>query len=289
MPSPSHDPVPPVHYIAYIDESGDPGLSSVQPADPNGSTEWLVLGATVIRAENEPKLVDWVKDIHKAIKSHQGAELHFRKLSDKRRLTACELISGMNLRSFAVLSHKPNMKGHRNPAAEQSLGPRGWFYNWCIRLILERVTDCVLRDSQRVFGQPKHVKLVFSKRGNVLYDWLSAYIEVLMIQSRDGSLYLQKRDIKHQVLHPKLIDVVPHRTSAGCQLADCIASAFYCAANSRGTRWNLMPAQRLKNCMAMEQGHCASYSVVLQPTRPSLMTLTWDQKQIFEFYGYDLR
>src|SRR5215211_7450836 len=34
------------YYIAYIDEAGDPGLTRVRPQDPNGSSEWLVLGAT---------------------------------------------------------------------------------------------------------------------------------------------------------------------------------------------------------------------------------------------------
>ena len=32
----------PFHYIAYIDEAGDPGIDSIQPKDPRGpSTEEL--------------------------------------------------------------------------------------------------------------------------------------------------------------------------------------------------------------------------------------------------------
>jgi Protein of unknown function (DUF3800) len=40
-----------VAYIAYIDESGDDGLSKVQPIDPNGASEWFVLGAIVVPAD----------------------------------------------------------------------------------------------------------------------------------------------------------------------------------------------------------------------------------------------
>ena len=53
----------PYSYVAYIDEAGDPGLRRVKPRDNPGSSEWFNLGAVVIRAENEPKVVPWVRDI----------------------------------------------------------------------------------------------------------------------------------------------------------------------------------------------------------------------------------
>jgi hypothetical protein len=147
----------------------------------------------------------------------------------------------------------------------------------------------VERSSIRTFGEPRHVKLVFSNRGGVKYRWLSAYIEVLMQQSRDGTLVLPKRDIKHRVLHPKLIQIVPHRLSAGAQLADAVASAFFSAAHTLGTRWNLKPAEHLKQCMATETGFHFDYGVALQPTPAYRAGLTTNQMKIFEFYGYDFR
>jgi hypothetical protein len=211
-------------YVAYIDEAGDPSIERVQPRDPRGATEWLSVGATLVRSSNEHAQVQWVKEIHKTIKSHQGAVLHFRKLSDPRREKACHYISGLPLRAFVVVSNKANMEGYRNLAAERYPGPRGWFYNWCIRVVIERVSDWVERHSKSLLGEPCHVKLVFSQRGGVQYRWLSAYIELLMKQARDDTTFLSKRTVKYRVLHPMLIEVVRHDDSAGAQLADCVAS-----------------------------------------------------------------
>ena len=183
------------------------------------------------------------------------------------------------------------MKGWRNPAAEAYPGPRGWFYNWCVRLLSERVTDACERASVRECGEPRHVKLIFSERGGVKYNWFRAYIEVLIIQARERRTYLEKREIKDRVLHPKLIDVVPSRLSAGCQLADVVTSAFHNAADARGPRWNTKPAEKLKPRMATEAGFHMDYGVALQPTPwwRAGQRLTFDQKKIFEFYGYDFR
>ena len=51
------DDPPEPYYIVYIDEAGDPGLAKVRPLDPNGASEWLTLGAVVIRARVEDKVV----------------------------------------------------------------------------------------------------------------------------------------------------------------------------------------------------------------------------------------
>lgn len=102
---------PPFHYIAYIDEAGDPGIDSVQPNDPNGATEWLSVGATLIRATREAEQVDWIKLIHEEIRSRQGAVFHFRKLSDPRKERACSLVADLPLRCFVVASNKINMEG----------------------------------------------------------------------------------------------------------------------------------------------------------------------------------
>ena len=50
---------PEYHYVAYIDEAGDPGLQRVKPLDANGSSEWLVLSAVVIGAPSEKHIAPW--------------------------------------------------------------------------------------------------------------------------------------------------------------------------------------------------------------------------------------
>jgi hypothetical protein len=53
-------------FITYIDESGDDGLARVKPIDPEGSSEWSVLSAVVVRAGNENAIGHWQKDILKS-------------------------------------------------------------------------------------------------------------------------------------------------------------------------------------------------------------------------------
>lgn len=75
-------------YIAYIDEAGDPGLKKVRPLDEDGSSEWLILSAVVMRAKWEPDVPIWLHDIKRSIAVDTRGALHFRKLSPTRRLAA---------------------------------------------------------------------------------------------------------------------------------------------------------------------------------------------------------
>jgi hypothetical protein len=43
--------MPKVAYVAYIDESGDDGLTRVRPIDPDGATEWFVISAVVVAGD----------------------------------------------------------------------------------------------------------------------------------------------------------------------------------------------------------------------------------------------
>ncbi|MGH6818058.1 MAG: DUF3800 domain-containing protein, partial [Methylovirgula sp.] len=61
--------MPPIGYIAYIDESGDDGLGN--PGDSRGASEWLVMSAVVIRESNEPDALQWLKTIIEKLKQPQ--------------------------------------------------------------------------------------------------------------------------------------------------------------------------------------------------------------------------
>src|SRR5690606_35641834 len=58
-------------YIAYIDETGDTGLKLVQPLDPEGSSEWFMLGAAVISAKRETEVAGWATDLARTAKSRR--------------------------------------------------------------------------------------------------------------------------------------------------------------------------------------------------------------------------
>jgi hypothetical protein len=80
----------PVSFVAYIDESGDTGLESVKPIDAGGASEWLVLSCFLVRAVNDAKLPDWVREIQSKFKNVQSPHLHFANLLPFKKLIACQ-------------------------------------------------------------------------------------------------------------------------------------------------------------------------------------------------------
>lgn len=281
--------VPEPYYIAYIDEAGDPGLNTVRPIDPNGSSEWLALGAVLIQAARGPELVEWVRKIRAAINLRQRPDLHFRKLSPDRRIIVCQHIADLALRGFVLLSNKKNMRRHRNTAAER-FPSQEWYYNFCVRLLLERVTDFVERRSIKDYGEPRPLKLILSERGGIKYIYMKAYHQVIAKQSAAGALYLPKRDVKWSVMDHRLTEVIAHNRNPGLQLADAVTSAFYRAADALGPgKWDVEPARALMPRMATERGVYADYGVALQPTPPRRAMLTEEQQVIFRDYGYVFR
>lgn len=274
-------------YIAYVDEAGDPGLRKVRPIDEDGSSEWLILGAVVMRAKREPDVGDWLQDTKKAIGVDVRGPLHFRKLSPTRRLVVAQRLAIQPLRAFAVCSNKKNMRHWRNPRAER-IPSQEWFYNWCLRLLLERLTAfCDTRRYIDLGGAPCKIKIEFSRRGGHRYSQTRAYALYLRHQEQGGKVYLKKRQIKTDLLSTDLMEDHPHWSRPGLQLADTVASAFYSACNTIGPgQWDTAPALALSPIIAKENGKTSDFGVALQPTPPWKGDLTGDQRQIFEHFGY---
>lgn len=260
-------------------------LRRVRPIDTNGGSEWLCIGGLLVRAQHETDTVDWVKEIRDDINARQGPALHYRKLSPTKKLRACDLLASKPCRLFAVVSNKKNMRGHSNTRAA-GRGGKQWFYNYCVRLLMERVTDFCVTDSAKRFGGPKYLRVIFSLRGGHSYGQTKAYWELLKAQSAANTTFLDKRQIAHQVLRFNLVDYVPHQQVAGLQLADVVASAFYNAADTLELKWDPEPAKRLEARMAREEGVVKDYGLVLQPSPPWKADLKHEQKQIFEYYGF---
>lgn len=271
-------------YVLYVDEAGDDGLKKVRPIDPDGSSEWLCIGALLVRVNNEKSVVDWVKDIRRDIAAIQGPVLHFRDLSPTKRLRACAMVADLPARGFVVCSNKKNMRGYNNERAAER-GGKQWYYNFCVRLLMERVTELCHDDSVDKYGAPRTVKVVFSKRGGHSYGQTKAYWELLKNQAAGGTTFLNKREIKHQVLRFGLVDYVPHYQDAGLQLADVIASAFFQGVETSGMKWDPAPAQALTKVMFKKRSIVADHGVVLMPS-VAKARLSVEQQQLFLHYGY---
>lgn len=140
-------------YIVYIDESGDPGIKDTSSSGKPPSSEWFSLGALVLKSGRELDTVKWVQQIRQKTRIVQRPDIHFANMKQWQRETACELIAVQPVRCFAVVSHKKNMIGHRNVRAEAARGGSAneIFYNFCARILLERVTEFVLDRSLKEY------------------------------------------------------------------------------------------------------------------------------------------
>lgn len=135
-------------HIVYIDEAGDPGVKT--KADTSDQAlEWFTLGAVVVDARRDADVVDWLRDMREAVRAQSSlSPLHYRKLSSSNQRRVCRMLATKPVRLFAVATHKTNMRGYQNERMGKPLG-RGEFYNWCVRLLLERVTCWCARRSKR--------------------------------------------------------------------------------------------------------------------------------------------
>jgi hypothetical protein len=134
--------MPPVGYIAYIDEAGDTGLKNVRTRTKPGASEWLVMSAVLVRAEREREVDNWTRQVIASLDQPQVRQLHFRQLPEHKRGSVCRQLASMEVRLFVLASHKKNMENYRNINAERSgVNRTAWFYVWCSKLLLESVTD----------------------------------------------------------------------------------------------------------------------------------------------------
>jgi hypothetical protein len=274
------------HYTAFIDEAGDPGIKAVRPIDATGASEWLCLSAVVIRSKYDANVVGWTRSILEKAEIRSRPDLHYRNLQDHRKRIACAEIARLPLRAFVLASNKKNMRGYRNMRAER-VRSQQWFYNFCLRLLLERVTDFCFHHGASEGDSQRLVRIVYSERGGHSYAQTNAYQELLKMQAKGNALFLTKRRIRWEVLDWRLAEAVSHKSSAGAQLADVVVSAFYQAVDTLPpAKWTTEFAKLLKPIIAKENGNQMGYGVALQPTPTWKAKLTDQQREIFEFYGY---
>lgn len=273
-------------YVAYIDEAGDDGLKRIQPLDPTGSSEWLVISAVVVRADRVSETIQRTKALRGRLSRVIRPDIHFRFLRDENKELVCREIAKMRLRCFVVVSNKKNMRGYTNPNAAR-VPSANYFYCWLTRLLLERVSEfCHLR-SRIDYGKPEVVRIEFSHREGFSYAQLKAYLYKLRMQSEGNALYLSKGDVAWPVIDLRQIHSFDHRQRSGLQLADCVASAFHEAVAIKPNGFcNPSFAKLLKDRMWFLNGRYLDKGIKTAPFDLRIANLAPQQREIFEFYGY---
>lgn len=203
-------------YIAYIDESGDDGLKRFrQPGRDGGSSNWLVLGACVVRASRDLELValrDQIK-LECAVKTN-GKAVHFKELAHNQRRKASQLLSGQPIRIVTVACRKSEI----DPKVFHS---KNLLYFYLTRYLIERVS-WLCRDMRHIVkeGDGK-TKIVFSRRGGMSYTDFKDYMHRLHDH--------EKTTIHWPIVDFGAVEAHDHSKLAGLQISDLCVSAVAAA------------------------------------------------------------
>jgi hypothetical protein len=257
--------------------------------DASGSSEWFVLSAVVIRADREPEVIHKVKQLRSVLEGVIRPEIHFRFLRSDYKRIVCQEIAQMHLRCFVVMSNKKNMRGYVNKRAQRIFG-RNTFYNWMIRLLLERVTRFCHDRTQKDFKELRTLRIEFSHRGGHSYGQTKAYLSYIKGQSQADALWIKEGDIVWPLINIEEIYSFDGRQRAGLQLADCVASAFYEAVSlNKSGQCSPEFAKLLKPRIWRNNGTYIRNGLLVLPWKIRAANLEPAQREIFEFYGVDPR
>ncbi|WP_375143773.1 DUF3800 domain-containing protein [Acuticoccus sp. MNP-M23] len=197
-------------YLAYIDESGDDGLSDFRtPGQRGGASRWLVISACVIRASRSLDAVGW-RDEALRLAGRTSRELHFHKLSHSQKKVVAAAIARKELRFSAVL-------GKKDTSEASPFTRKNQLYWYLTRYLIERISWLCRDFRGRVREGDGRVQITFARRGGMDYKDFQSYLFNL-------------RDNMDTTIHWPVIDIDSVTATeasrlASLQLADCGARA----------------------------------------------------------------
>lgn len=213
----------PFTHVAYIDEAGDEGFGKLRGKTGHGQSQWLLLGAAIVRSTNDKQLPTWRNNILDRFPLSQTSDLHFRNLKHEQKIVVCQEITKLPIRVCIVFSKKKTIPGSK--WVDQFKRP-GYLYNYLTRWLLERISTFCVIDSNKQDIDYTRIKVVFSRRGGTNYQAMKEY----MILMRDGREIIRpSRSIDWNSFDPADIVVENHSKWAGLQFADSTTSAHFAA------------------------------------------------------------
>ncbi len=247
-------------FVLYIDEAGDEGFGKLKNSVRNGGqSEWLLLGALIVRQQNDLNVPAWKRDLILRFPNKKKMDLHWRNLNHDQRIVVARHLSALPLKIGIVASHKVTIPGSKH---ESTFKQKGYLYNYLTRWLLERTIDFCRLHAKRDICR---IKVVFSKRRNTDYEHMKDYITMLK-EGRD--LVKSPRCTDWSCIDINAIEVENHSKRAGLQLCDCVTSAFFNGLE-RNVYGNIEPAYALtmaKKLMIDQNGRSKNAGLTIVPS-----------------------
>jgi hypothetical protein len=203
-------------FHVYIDESGDDGLSNFREVGSGGgASNWLCVGACVVRASRDLELVALRDRIKAECRPNSPRrDIHFKDFNHSQKRRACQIISGQPLRFSCVL-------GLKNTPNAAAFTKKNQLYFYLTRFLVERVSWLCRERRPSVPEGDGTARVTFSRRGGLSYNGFKDYLKRL-------------RDSHDTAIHWPVIaidDVAAqdHSRVAALQIADCGVSAIAAA------------------------------------------------------------
>ena len=293
----SKSPLKPAYHI-FVDEYGD---HSMKPT----ASEWFVLGATVIASPRVSELPEWIRRIKSPMKNQQRPSLHFKELDAEMKRRSTQILGSMPVRCFALLSHKDNMREHRNYRCERAVGwfddpdireivqdrsRRHSYPNFVLKVLLERATEWCERRSLIDHGVRHPVTITIAQRGGFYLDSFKRYL-----LEKDYHNWLRGRGtlpgyLAWRVVDINLISTAPASNVAGLQLADVVAGAFSRAIDeAEFGECDRRYVEDLLPRIGRRRRQIAKFGVTGLPWNLAAAQLSTEQQKLFRMCGYGRR
>ena len=221
-------------FVAYIDEAGDEGFKFEKGSSgEKGSSEWLVLGAVILRRASEMPEIRLVDDVRARLNRGRKPDrqfpakkaLHFRDLEHDVRKYYAARIAKANLTSVVVLIKKQDLlAGNETSAEEREV--RAVLYDVAVLALIETISHHCAREYTADDTGDGSINLVFSSNGSVNYDKLRNTIEGVLA---DPSAFSYEGYSEREVIRPAQVQAIMHSKSMGLQIADAVTSSYYYA------------------------------------------------------------
>jgi len=242
--------------VVYVDESGDQGFTFRTPS-PAGSSHWFILGALVIRAKNDLRCVEAMRDVRKALERPPLAHIHWRTLKHHDKVFYAQAVAKLPAWLIAVCVHKPSIRDRATFQQKDRL------YFYAARHLLERVS-WLAKDTAVAGEGDGRARLVFSERTHMSYNALFAYLDLLERRQKTGEDV--RIDFPRLCLEREKITVIQPYKQAGLQLVDAwVGAAWNGLEQDKYGNREARYARVLSALLYQHRGSAESYGIKIIP------------------------